>query len=1082
VLAEDRSPEDPFAALNDYDVRHLVAHLIYAGRDRDVHTLLRLEIGEERRNGGFGERERRGDVGGYLNDVRWPRSATNAWYARLSSVDPSGALFIRDVARAWSAAGAVNAAAAERQQPCPLIGLEMLYALATSSVHSLSSNIPPRLLAALLENRIWTRDQVIAAARQATALGGRVDGLAAVAASLPKADQLALSREALAVVSTGIGSTDDWKPEEAFVRLVPLLPAELLPGALSVARALPDAADRAAALVEVARHVPEPLRATTLAEAIAAARAVEPAPSGYERASALLDIVDSLPEPQRDDTLGEALSMARSLSSADSWRARTLADVADHLAEPARLDVLGEALQAVRAVPLQPVDPASGFHWAQERTMALTQITPKLPALLLDEAVTIAHGLASSYDRDEGLKALVPRLAELGKLDQALVAFRAIEDKRSAGVLANAAERLTSVADLRAVLSAARDVDGASNSSVLASVSAKVAPRLARQGLHAEANSITQTIDDPWLRLQVCAELAQILPQNLRGQILDDALTAGQSDRVQRLLADHIGELSDEPIMRLALCLAADGQFDRALAAARTFPQRGRYGGAGPRAEALGLLAPHLPEEARRGVLLEALAAAHLVGDVYHQVCALAAWAALHPAAATDQSECVTRAFRSVLEALPTVSDDQQRYKALILLAPHVPESMLGTSLHIARAFESADLRTVALTTIAVRMSAPDRTLVMAEALESIKAIGGAREAAPVLAQVVPEFPTDQQRYVLQVALRQNAVAQRTLLPHICADLPDDLKREALSGIALVEDVNARTRALIQMASVLSEAEQSALLADLASLEDPREIGEALARLSANLAEPVLPQAVAVARDLPDPVGRATALARLVLRLAAVHQLEQALELVGEINWELNDTDPVDFGANLWAQAITMLAEFIPPDLRPGIDIETLAAAQAISRGWVRAQVVSALSLFVDLPVADGLFQAEVDKLYSADPVDERSKMLVAMAPRLPERLLPAAMAAACTIADSGYLYVSLRADALAALSKRLPVLPKADLYLIWRDSLHLLAGCARDDLLWDLGALAPVVRALGVEDTPAGAIGTVDRIARWWP
>jgi hypothetical protein len=67
--AEDRSSENPFAALNGYDVQHVVAHLICAGRDRDVHRLLRLEIGEQRRNGWFAERERRGDVDGYLHGL-----------------------------------------------------------------------------------------------------------------------------------------------------------------------------------------------------------------------------------------------------------------------------------------------------------------------------------------------------------------------------------------------------------------------------------------------------------------------------------------------------------------------------------------------------------------------------------------------------------------------------------------------------------------------------------------------------------------------------------------------------------------------------------------------------------------------------------------------------------------------------------------------------------------------------------------------------------------------------------------------------------------------------------------------------
>jgi hypothetical protein len=520
VTAPGQRSDEPlnlFAALDDYDVRHVVTHLMRAGRDRDIHRLMGLEIGEERRNGWFVERERRGDVGGYLVDV----------------------------ARAWSAADAVNAAGAEQQEPSPLIGQEVLYALATSSVHSLSSNIPPILLAALLENRIWTQDQAVAAARQATTLGSRVDGLATVAVLSPQPDRIALSRQALAVVRAGIGSTDDWKPKEALARLVPLVPTELLPEVLPVARTFPEPAGRAETLVQLARYLREPLRQATLSEAVAAARAVHDSAGlpdyprsqrNYprsQRARALLNIVDNLPEPQREDSSREALAIARSLSGEDSWRARIIADVAEHLAEPARLDVLREALQAVRAVPQEPVDPTSSMRWTQERTMALTEIAPKLPAALLDEAVAIAYELPAPYDRDNALEALIPRLAESGKLDQALVALRAMEGNDQATALADAAERLSSVTDLRTVLSAARDVYNVGGSYALARVQAIVAPRLARQGLHAEANSIAQTVDDPWLRLQMCAELAEILPQDLRHRAIDDALAAGQSDRVQ---------------------------------------------------------------------------------------------------------------------------------------------------------------------------------------------------------------------------------------------------------------------------------------------------------------------------------------------------------------------------------------------------------------------------------------------------------------------------------------------------------------------------------------------------------------------
>ena len=70
--------DDPLAALGDYEIRHTVMHLVQAGRYRDVHRLLRLEAGPGRRNAWFVEREKRDDVGGYLNDVTLARERAAA--------------------------------------------------------------------------------------------------------------------------------------------------------------------------------------------------------------------------------------------------------------------------------------------------------------------------------------------------------------------------------------------------------------------------------------------------------------------------------------------------------------------------------------------------------------------------------------------------------------------------------------------------------------------------------------------------------------------------------------------------------------------------------------------------------------------------------------------------------------------------------------------------------------------------------------------------------------------------------------------------------------------------------------------
>ena len=126
--------------------------------------------------------------------------------------------------------------------------------------------------------------------------------------------------------------------------------------------------------------------------------------------------------------------------------------------------------------------------------------------------------------------------------------------------------------------------------------------------------------------------------------------------------------------------------------------------------------------------------------------------------------------------------------------------------------------------------------------------------------------------------------------------------------------------------------------------------------------------------------------------------------------------------------------------------------------------------------------QREIDRLSSVDSVDERSIALRAFAPHISDALLGRAVATACTISDSGYLYESRRATALAALFGRLRTMPSADLQRVWRDALHALAGHPRGDLFWDLAALAPIPLRLGGAEAVTEMICTLVRVQRWWP
>jgi len=113
----------------------------------------------------------------------------------------------------------------------------------------------------------------------------------------------------------------------ALGELAPHLPAELLPEALTVARALENSSDRAEVLGELVPHLPAERRVEVLSEALTAARSIG---DSCFRVYALGKLVPHLPAEQRVEVLSEALTAARSIGDSDE-RVRALGELAPQL-------------------------------------------------------------------------------------------------------------------------------------------------------------------------------------------------------------------------------------------------------------------------------------------------------------------------------------------------------------------------------------------------------------------------------------------------------------------------------------------------------------------------------------------------------------------------------------------------------------------------------------------------------------------------------------------------------------------------------------------------------------------------------
>ena len=166
--------------IDGYGLRHLAEHLDLAGRHEDLHHLLRLEhsVGEE---------------------TAGPSRAENVWFAAHGNIgDTEG--YINDLARAARLVRVADQPGIESRRLKNYIGLGVRYALISASLNSLAGNIPPTLIAALVEKGVWLPKQGLAYARRVPDPEQRALALIEVSARLSDRERENAIRGALNVL------------------------------------------------------------------------------------------------------------------------------------------------------------------------------------------------------------------------------------------------------------------------------------------------------------------------------------------------------------------------------------------------------------------------------------------------------------------------------------------------------------------------------------------------------------------------------------------------------------------------------------------------------------------------------------------------------------------------------------------------------------------------------------------------------------------------------------------------------------------------------------------------------------------
>ena len=772
-----------------YIYNQLLWHLEKAGQIAQIHLLLREETAE----------------------------GHNGWYSQCER-EGKTAVFIKDVSRAWQLAEEHFI-----ENKSESIGLQVRYALITTSLNSLAANIPSKLIAALIKHEIWTPAQGLAYVRQNQDFYWQAEGLKAITPYLPPA----LLPEALEIAR---GIRNEYNRAEVLTGLAPHLPESLLPEALELGRAIGRKSYRTRALTGLAPHLPESLLLT----ALEVARAF-----GNEkyRAEALTGLAPHLPV----SLLPEALEVARAFRDED-YRARALTGLAPHLPVsllPEALDISkaigSEYFRALALTGLAPhlpegllpeaLDVARAIWKKSYRALALTGLAPHLPESLLTEALDISKAIGSENYRARALTRLAPHLPK-GLLPEALDVSKAIgNEKYRALALTGLAPHLP-----ESLLPTALEVVRAIGDEYFRTLALTgLAPHLP-ESLLTEALDISKAIGSENYCALALTGLAPHLPESLLTEALDVSKAIGnQNCRAKALtgLAPHLPE----------------GLLPEALAVARDIWKNSNQ------AKALTGLAPHLPE----GLLPEALAVARDIRDERYFAEALTGLDPYFPESLLSEA----------LEVVRVVEDKSRRAEALTGLDPYFPESLLPEALEVVRGIWHEKYRAEALKELAPHL--PESLL--PEALDDSKVIGNEKYRAEALTGLAPHLPESLLPTALEVAKAIGdeyfrAEALIGLAPH----LPESLLPTVLAVARAIRSESSRAKALTGLAPHLPESLLPTVLAVARAIGDKYYCAEALTGLAPYLPE-VLPEALEAARGVGSEYDRAKALQALTATL-----------------------------------------------------------------------------------------------------------------------------------------------------------------------------------------------------------------------
>jgi hypothetical protein len=455
---------------------------------------------------------------------------------------------------------------------------------------------------------------------------------------------------------------------------------------------------------------------------------------------------------------------------------------------------------------------------------------------------------------------------------------------------------------------------------------------------------------------------------------------------------------------------------------------------------------------------------------------------------------------QDVIDVIKQIRDTALRVKILTIMAPNFQEPQktdaLNEAFDLAKKIDDAGEQTKVLKDLACVLSQIRKITLLKNLLEYIKEMNDRLTTAFFLVELIPSFYEPLKAEALREALSifkqikeldLRAKALIEALPNLPEPLKTDTMKELFEIIKSIRDERLAARLLVDIASHPNNDAKNVLdmierikdndlkdwtLAETASRLEPwnaliisrqikkgylrsRILAEISSKLPENKMSDALKEALSAARDIDDHYLKARSLAIVAIEIPKV---EDALNVSKEIKDDY-----------MREKALSEILSRLSDPQR------ALLLAGQIKDRESRDRALAGISHNISQHMVALEVCGQIEDEYT------RGINFAKIASRLSEQkksgVLKKAINTISEIEDE-----DLREQGLVEIVPYLLELKPSNLHSMWSEMLHTSSQKTRSGLLSDIGALVPIILALGGEEALLETARAIEDVGRWWP